>query len=169
MASRSASRSGTQVRNESKHCEKVTVAAFYIPDYCEVQEQIGSFVARVSLVMAHLRAGLSAGTASALSVGAVFAAGVASGALLRRYGSRRFASSGKRVIVAVSGTIQDGFELRKNIDYRAEGEGTVKAVLIGYGVVRGVRFVHVCTAPSRASCDCKPLGHAARCAGENVL
>jgi len=44
------------------------------------------------------------------------------------------------VLVAVSGTIQDGFELRKNIDYKAEGEPTVKAVFIGYGVVRGVKM-----------------------------
>ena len=48
-----------------------------------------------------------------------------------------------RVVVAVSGTIQDGFELRKNIDYRpaSDGEGeVVKAVFLGWAVVRGVRM-----------------------------
>lgn len=44
------------------------------------------------------------------------------------------------MIVAVSGTIQDGFELRKNIDYRADGEATVEAVFIGYGVARGAKM-----------------------------
>jgi hypothetical protein len=44
----------------------------------------------------------------------------------------------------VSGTIQDGFELRKNIDYSHddgdEEEEVVKAVFLGWGVVRGVRM-----------------------------
>ena len=46
----------------------------------------------------------------------------------------------KRVLVAVSGTIQDGFELRKNIDFKAEGEPTVEALLVGHAVVRGVKM-----------------------------
>ncbi|KAL7536773.1 hypothetical protein ACHAXR_007389 [Thalassiosira sp. AJA248-18] len=54
----------------------------------------------------------------------------------------------QRVIVAVSGTIQDGFELRRNIDYRpssssdngsSEG-GVVEAVFLGWAVVRGVKM-----------------------------
>jgi len=59
-----------------------------------------------------------------------------------------------RVIIAVSGTIQCGFELRSNIDYKgcsnnhtgnddnAEGvqEETVKAIFLGYAVVRGVKM-----------------------------
>mmetsp|Transcript_15324 Transcript_15324/g.21352 ORF Transcript_15324/g.21352 Transcript_15324/m.21352 type:complete len:301 (+) Transcript_15324:206-1108(+) len=59
-----------------------------------------------------------------------------------------------RVIVAVSGTIQCGFELRSNIDFtdrsnnntneddNAEGgqEETVKAIFLGYAVVRGVKM-----------------------------
>ena len=75
--------------------------------------------------------------AGALRVGVASAASVVVYELIRR---RLASASGgsARVIVAVSGTIQDGFELRKNIDYQAEGEPTVKAVLIGYGVVRGV-------------------------------
>lgn len=47
----------------------------------------------------------------------------------------------RRVLVAVSGTIQDGFELRKNIDYRDASTGEFyAALLIGYGVVRGVKM-----------------------------
>ena len=46
----------------------------------------------------------------------------------------------KRVLVAVSGTIQDGFELRKNIDFKAPGEPTVEAVLVGSAVMRGVKM-----------------------------
>mmetsp|Transcript_60497 Transcript_60497/g.112318 ORF Transcript_60497/g.112318 Transcript_60497/m.112318 type:complete len:298 (+) Transcript_60497:63-956(+) len=41
----------------------------------------------------------------------------------------------KRVLVAVSGTIQDGFELRPNIDY-----GPAKAVFIGWAVCRGAKM-----------------------------
>jgi hypothetical protein len=121
--------------------------------------------------MVRLSAGPSAGAASALGMGAIFAAGVAFNELLRRYASKRLVSGGKRVIVAVSGTIQDGFELRKNIDYRAEGEETVKAVLIGYGVVRGVSLVRTRTArraerPAllRATADRTPM-----LTGEDVL
>eukprot|EP00978_Attheya_sp_CCMP212_P043434 scaffold283474_cov63-Attheya_sp.AAC.2 len=54
-------------------------------------------------------------------------------------------TTSKRVIVAVSGTIQDGFELRGNIDYSGahddeEEVEVVKAVFLGWGVVRGVRM-----------------------------
>jgi hypothetical protein len=56
------------------------------------------------------------------------------------YKRRRTEPSSARIIVAVSGTIQDGFELRKNIDYRAPCGATVEAVLIGYGIVRGVKM-----------------------------
>jgi len=59
---------------------------------------------------------------------------------LVQYALRRKAPASRRVLVAVSGTIQDGFELRKNIDYKEEGEPTIKAVFIGYGVVRGVKM-----------------------------
>uniref|UniRef100_A0A7S1V7A6 Uncharacterized protein n=1 Tax=Grammatophora oceanica TaxID=210454 RepID=A0A7S1V7A6_9STRA len=53
--------------------------------------------------------------------------------------------SSRRVIVAVSGTIQDGFELRPNIDYRAaDGDGdeedVVEALFLGFGVFRGVKM-----------------------------
>ena len=64
---------------------------------------------------------------------------------------------GHYVIVAVSGTIQDGFELRKNIDYRPvsydgkdDEEGIVEAVFLGWAVVRGVRmYLDVKEATSR--------------------
>ena len=64
---------------------------------------------------------------------------------------------GHYVIVAVSGTIQDGFELRKNIDYRPVSydgndneEGIVEAVFLGWAVVRGVRmYLDVKEATSR--------------------
>lgn len=46
----------------------------------------------------------------------------------------------RRVLVAVSGTIQDGFELRKNIDFKAPGEPTIEAVLVGTAVMRGVKM-----------------------------
>ena len=49
----------------------------------------------------------------------------------------------KRVIVAVSGTIQDGFELRKNIDYRHSSNNNdkvVEAVFLGWAMVRGVKM-----------------------------
>mmetsp|Transcript_81766 Transcript_81766/g.226498 ORF Transcript_81766/g.226498 Transcript_81766/m.226498 type:complete len:295 (-) Transcript_81766:147-1031(-) len=68
------------------------------------------------------------------------AVGLAACVLARRALRRLQAPASRRVLVAVSGTIQDGFELRKNIDYTAEGEPTVKAVFIGYGVVRGVKM-----------------------------
>ena len=70
------------------------------------------------------------------------AAAVVAWELLRRRYLRRTTSStssSSRVIVAVSGTIQDGFELRKNIDYRSECE-IVRAVLLGYGVARGAKM-----------------------------
>lgn len=70
--------------------------------------------------------------------GAVVAAALWS--LFRRTLKRLQIPASRRVLVAVSGTIQDGFELRKNIDYTAEGEPTVKAVFIGYGAVRGVKM-----------------------------
>ena len=35
---------------------------------------------------------------------------------------------------------KNGFELRKNINYKAEGEATVEAVLIGSAVMRGVKM-----------------------------
>eukprot|EP00956_Cyclotella_meneghiniana_P031311 scaffold81874_cov50-Cyclotella_meneghiniana.AAC.2 len=51
------------------------------------------------------------------------------------------------VIIAVSGTIQDGFELRKNIDYVDENtkddNGSsiiIKAIFIGWAMVRGVKM-----------------------------
>lgn len=73
---------------------------------------------------------------------ATAAATVAVTELLRRILCRSTDGGTKssRVIVAVSGTIQDGFELRKNIDYTAEGEVTVRAVLLGYGVARGAKM-----------------------------
>lgn len=46
----------------------------------------------------------------------------------------------RRVLVAVSGTIQDGFELRKNINFTARGEQTIEAVLVGNAVMRGVKM-----------------------------
>ncbi|KAL7548261.1 hypothetical protein ACHAWF_011555 [Thalassiosira exigua] len=46
----------------------------------------------------------------------------------------------KRVVVAVSGTIQDGFELRGNIDYRGEDEDAVEAIFLGNAVVRGAKM-----------------------------
>ena len=58
----------------------------------------------------------------------------------RLWMSATSAAAHKRVLVAVSGTIQDGFELRKNIDFRAEGEPTVEALLIGHAVMRGVKM-----------------------------
>lgn len=69
---------------------------------------------------------------------AVAGVAVASLVLLRKRSLK--ASPHKRVLVAVSGTIQDGFELRKNIDFKAEGEPTVEALLIGHAVVRGVKM-----------------------------
>eukprot|EP00930_Biecheleria_cincta_P059621 TRINITY_DN45330_c0_g1_i1.p1 TRINITY_DN45330_c0_g1~~TRINITY_DN45330_c0_g1_i1.p1 ORF type:complete len:295 (-),score=48.25 TRINITY_DN45330_c0_g1_i1:187-1071(-) len=67
-------------------------------------------------------------------------AGLAACELVRRVLQRLQTPASRRVLIAVSGTIQDGFELRKNIDYTAEGEPTVKAVFIGYGAVRGVKM-----------------------------
>mmetsp|Transcript_42836 Transcript_42836/g.99188 ORF Transcript_42836/g.99188 Transcript_42836/m.99188 type:complete len:295 (-) Transcript_42836:116-1000(-) len=67
-------------------------------------------------------------------------AGIAACELARRALPQLQAQPSRRVLVAVSGTIQDGFELRKNIDYVVEGEPTVKAVFVGYGVVRGVKM-----------------------------
>ena len=51
---------------------------------------------------------------------------------------RAHACSVRRVIVAVSGTIQDGFELRTNIDYHADDGSCTEAVYLGTGLVRGV-------------------------------
>ena len=72
-------------------------------------------------------------------VGAVATAVVVSIAS-KLFARRVAAQSARRVLVAVSGTIQDGFELRKNINYSAPGEPTVEALLIGYAVVRGVKM-----------------------------
>lgn len=55
------------------------------------------------------------------------------------YATRAAKPRSRRVLVAVSGTIQDGFELRKNIDYR-DGVESVAALLVGYAVVRGVKM-----------------------------
>ena len=80
---------------------------------------------------------------SSFAVTAVAGGLVIAGTIVAEYWRRAVcssaASSSRRVIVAVSGTIQDGFELRKNIDYLSDGE-CVKAVFIGYGVVRGVKM-----------------------------
>ena len=73
-----------------------------------------------------------------LAAGGILAGAVGIMAYLRLLKSTKSAQS-RRVIVAVSGTIQDGFELRKNIDY-ADGEECVEAVLLGYAVVRGVKM-----------------------------
>ena len=70
----------------------------------------------------------------------VAAAGVAAVVVVRAALARFAAAQHRRVLVAVSGTIQDGFELRKNINYKAEGEATVEAVLIGTAVMRGVKM-----------------------------
>lgn len=72
---------------------------------------------------------------SRLAIGAAISIGALAGALAVRY----LRTKSKRVLVAVSGTIQDGFELRKNIDFRGEGE-VVQALLIGYAVVKGVKM-----------------------------
>jgi len=71
------------------------------------------------------------------SVAIGVAVGAAAVALWYR---RKGTASSSRVLVAVSGTIQDGFELRKNIDYTEADGSKVKALLIGYGVVRGVKM-----------------------------
>ena len=73
---------------------------------------------------------------TATLVGAALAGAAVAYGLARRSAGR---ASRRRLLVAVSGTIQDGFELRKNIDYRSDGE-CVEALLIGYAVVRGVKM-----------------------------
>jgi len=78
---------------------------------------------------------VDASFAALVGAGAV----VAAAAVATKIAQRRAAAQGARVLVAVSGTIQDGFELRKNIDYRADGV-CVEALLIGYAVVRGVKM-----------------------------
>jgi hypothetical protein len=50
-----------------------------------------------------------------------------------------------RVVVAVSGTIQDGFELRSNIDWKGDdgetgGGGDCPALLLGYGLCKGAKM-----------------------------
>jgi hypothetical protein len=47
-----------------------------------------------------------------------------------------------RVVVAVSGTIQDGFELRSNIDWKDENDtgGDCPALLLGYGLCKGAKM-----------------------------
>ena len=67
------------------------------------------------------------------------AAALAALELLRRAYARRVKHGAGRLLVAVSGTIQDGFELRPNIDWR--GDGTcVHALFVGYGVARGAKM-----------------------------
>jgi hypothetical protein len=66
---------------------------------------------------------------------------VALAAVIARRALKKWAADQhRRVLVAVSGTIQDGFELRKNIDFKAPGEPTVEAVLVGNAVMRGVKM-----------------------------
>jgi hypothetical protein len=74
------------------------------------------------------------------TLAAATAAAAAAGALVTYKLLRRPSKASARVLVAVSGTIQDGFELRKNINYVAPGEATVEAVLVGYGVCRGAKM-----------------------------
>lgn len=49
--------------------------------------------------------------------------------------------SAKLTILAVSGTIEEGFELRKNIDWCSEdGSSCFKAVFLGQGLCRGAKM-----------------------------
>eukprot|EP00425_Heterocapsa_triquetra_P014177 CAMPEP_0195138134 /NCGR_PEP_ID=MMETSP0448-20130528/157206_1 /TAXON_ID=66468 /ORGANISM="Heterocapsa triquestra, Strain CCMP 448" /LENGTH=88 /DNA_ID=CAMNT_0040176391 /DNA_START=32 /DNA_END=294 /DNA_ORIENTATION=+ len=73
-----------------------------------------------------------------LAVGA--AAALAVGLVARRALKQWAKDQHRRVLVAVSGTIQDGFELRKNINFTAPGEPTVEALFIGNAVMRGVKM-----------------------------
>ena len=46
----------------------------------------------------------------------------------------------------------DGFELRKNIDFKAPGEPTIEAVLVGTAVMRGVKMFFDTVTAVRVRC-----------------
>eukprot|EP00232_Nephroselmis_pyriformis_P022388 CAMPEP_0182870740 /NCGR_PEP_ID=MMETSP0034_2-20130328/10707_1 /TAXON_ID=156128 /ORGANISM="Nephroselmis pyriformis, Strain CCMP717" /LENGTH=296 /DNA_ID=CAMNT_0025003253 /DNA_START=65 /DNA_END=955 /DNA_ORIENTATION=+ len=77
-----------------------------------------------------LAAGVAVGAAAGLCASrALFRAGG------ERWGVGQAARGNRRVVVAVSGTLQDGFPLRKNLD---APDGA--AVFLGWALVRGVRL-----------------------------